>query len=227
MVSKLTLCQQHHLNDSNALMKTLLNTHLRCSCYTACSFRNAIAFSCFVKVSSLPGTNISTDLPFRNYWLLAVISQGVTLWKGLRQDPLPLCLDPDARPENICSSETSGLLQVSSGHWKSGCRQQENVDANTQRNRVLVFHTLRRLISQGQYKIKLIRNSCQKLFFPPKINDNFNVVGCQDIAIPLMITPNPLPLGWLLCGAQLADTWQGQNPIRTTLLTANRHMAWG
>ena len=133
MVSKVRLCQQHHLNDSNALMKTFPSTYFWCSCYRAYSFWNAVAFFCFVKASSLPGRNISTDLMFRNNLLLAVISQGVTLWQELGQTPPPLWLDPDARAENICSSETCAFPQVlgkpgekpfthkpPSGHWKSG-----------------------------------------------------------------------------------------------------------
>lgn len=95
MVLKVTLCQQHHLSGSDAEMNAFPNTHFQCFSYKACSFQNAIAFSCFVKMSSLSGRNVSTDLTLTNCLLLAVLSQRATSWKGLGKGPPQLCLDPN------------------------------------------------------------------------------------------------------------------------------------
>ena len=75
------------------------------------------------------------------------------------------------------------------------------------RERVPVYHTLKRLISPSprQYNTERFRKHFQKLSSTPKVNHNFNGVGVQDPAIRLMITQNSLLWGRLLCRAQLAE----------------------
>lgn len=109
MVLKVTLCQQHHLNGSDAVMNAFPNT------------ANAFVIEFLSKCNHflMPCENVIftwkeyiNQSYIASYLLLVVLSQHATLWKGLAKAPPPLCLDPDPRAENTCSSETSCFLQV-------------------------------------------------------------------------------------------------------------------